>query len=553
MLKHLHISHYALIEHLDIDLEQGYTVITGETGAGKSILLGALGLLLGARADAHVVKEGEQKCVVEAVFSTEGLDLSAFFAENDLEEDGNECIIRRELTATGKSRAFVNDSPVLLGVLKPLGARLVDIHSQHQNLLLGDEDFLLQTLDLVADNAGERDSYAKAFAAYQQASEALQQVTLQAQKDSADQELLAFQLQQLTEFAPREGEQQELEEEQQLLAHAEEIKGSLYQAAGLLSAEECDVCQRIRQCEQALQAVSAHLPLGDELAQRLESTRIELADIKDEIETQLERVEFNPQRLEYVDERLARLYELEKKHRVDSDAALVEVQQQLQHRLDAIENIDEEVARLQKALDEAHKRLLAEAAVLTDTRRKAADILSTELVQSIATLGMPNGKVQVQFSTRPESTALGADAVSLLFSANKGVAPQNVQDIASGGEVSRLMLGLKAFTARYRQLPTIIFDEIDTGVSGTMAESMGRLMKELSKHCQVICITHLPQIAALGTSHFRVYKQEDAAGTHSHIADLSPNERVNEIANMLSGAEITEAAISNAKALLKIF
>lgn len=553
MLKHLHISHYALIEHLDIDLEQGYTVITGETGAGKSILLGALGLLLGARADAHVVKEGEQKCVVEAVFSTEGLDLSAFFAENDLEEDGNECIIRRELTATGKSRAFVNDSPVLLNVLKPLGARLVDIHSQHQNLLLGDEDFLLQPLDLVADNADEREEYTQAFAAYQQASEALQQVTLQAQKDSADQELLAFQLQQLTEFAPREGEQQELEEEQQLLAHAEEIKGSLYQAAGLLSADEYDVCQRLRQCEQALQAVSAHLPLGDELAQRLESTRIELADIKDEIETQLERVEFNPQRLEYVDERLARLYELEKKHRVDSDAALVEVQQQLQHRLDAIENIDEEVARLQKALDEAHKRLLAEAAALTDTRRKAADILSTELVQSIATLGMPNGKVQVQFSTRPEPTALGADAVSLLFSANKGVAPQNVQDIASGGEVSRLMLGLKAFTARYRQLPTIIFDEIDTGVSGTMAESMGRLMKELSKHCQVICITHLPQIAALGTSHFRVYKEEDAAGTHSHIADLSPNERVNEIANMLSGAEITEAAISNAKALLKIF
>lgn len=552
MLKHLHISHYALIEHLDIDLEQGYTVITGETGAGKSILLGALGLLLGARADAHVVKEGEQKCVVEAVFSTEGLDLSAFFAENDLEEDGNECIIRRELTATGKSRAFVNDSPVLLGVLKPLGARLVDIHSQHQNLLLGDEDFLLQTLDLVADNAGERDSYAKAFAAYQQASEALQQVTLQAQKDSAEQELLAFQLQQLTEFAPHEGEQQELEEEQQLLAHAEEIKGSLYQAAGLLSAEECDVCQRLRQCEQALQAVSAHLPLGDELAQRLESTRIELADIKDEIETQLERVEFNPQRLEYVDERLARLYELEKKHHVDSDAALVEVQQQLQHRIDAIENIDEEIARLQKALNEAHKRLLAEAAALTDTRRKAADILSTELVQSIATLGMPNGKVQVQFSTRPEPTVLGADAVSLLFSANKGVAPQNVQDIASGGEVSRLMLGLKAFTARYRQLPTIIFDEIDTGVSGTMAESMGRLMKELADHCQVICITHLPQIAALGTSHFRVYKQEDAAGTHSHIATLSPDERITEIAHMLSGAEVSEAAISNAKALLKI-
>lgn len=552
MLKHLHISHYALIEHLDIDLDQGYTVITGETGAGKSILLGALGLLLGARADAHVVKEGEQKCVVEAVFSTEGLDLSAFFAENDLEEDDNECIIRRELTATGKSRAFVNDSPVLLGVLKPLGARLVDIHSQHQNLLLGDEDFLLQTLDLVADNAGEREAYAQAFAAYQQASEGLQQVTLQAQKDSAEQELLAFQLQQLTEFAPREGEQQELEEEQQLLAHAEEIKGSLYQAAGLLSAEECDVCQRLRQCEQALQAVSAHLPLSNELAQRLESSRIELADIKDEIETQLERVEFNPQRLEYVDERLARLYELEKKHHVESDAALVEVQQQLQHRIDAIENIDEEIARLQKALNEAHERLLAEADRLTDTRRKAADILSTELVQSIATLGMPNGKVQVQFSTRPEPTVLGADAVSLLFSANKGVAPQNVQDIASGGEVSRLMLGLKAFTARYRQLPTIIFDEIDTGVSGTMAESMGRLMKELSKHCQVICITHLPQIAALGTSHFRVYKQEDAAGTHSHIADLSPNERVNEIANMLSGAEVSEAAINNAKALLKI-
>ena len=552
MLKHLHISHYALIESLDIDLERGYTVITGETGAGKSILLGALGLLLGARADAHVVKDGEQKCVVEAVFDTEGLDLAAFFAENDLEDNGGECIIRRELTATGKSRAFVNDSPVLLGVLKPLGARLVDIHSQHQNLLLGNEDFLLQTLDLVAGNTGEREAYAMAFTAYQEACSALEQVMLQARKDSAEQELLAFQLQQLAEFAPREGEQQELEEEQQLLAHAEEIKGNLFQAAGHFSNEECDLCQRLRQCEQTLRGVGSHLALAEELAQRIESARIELADIKDEIETQLERVEFNPQRLEYVDERIARLYELQKKHGVETDAALIAIQQQLQHRLDAIENIDEEVARLQKAVDESHKHVLEKAAALTETRRKAADTLAAELVQSIATLGMPHGKVMMQIDAKSEPGPEGTDAVTLLFSANKGVTPQDVQDIASGGEVSRLMLALKAFTARYRQLPTIIFDEIDTGVSGTMAESMGRLMKELADHCQVICITHLPQIAALGTSHFRVYKEEDATGTHSHIAALGTEERVVEIANMLSGAELTDAAISNAKTLLKI-
>lgn len=550
MLTHLHISNYALIDRLDIDLKAGYTVITGETGAGKSILLGALGLLLGARADARVVKQGEQKCVVEATFSLEGLNLTSFFEENDIDYDQDECVVRRELTATGKSRAFVNDTPVLLSILKPLGAQLVDVHSQHQNQLLGSEEFLLGTLDLVAGNHAECTAFAAAYDTYQQARQALANLKRQAAADAAEQELLQFQLQQLDEFAPREGEQQELEEEQQLLAHAEEIKEGLYEASSALSSEEMSVSEAIRRSMQALSAVAKHMPAASELSERLDSMKIELDDITATLEQQLDTIDFNPQRLAFIDDRLAQLYQLQKRHGVSTDEALVQIQQQLRQRLTAIDDIDGEMERLQKAEALAAEALAKAGCTLTATRQAAAEKAASVLCGHIATLGMPNGQVQFALTPRPEAQPDGMDALTLLFSANKNVNMQDVQSIASGGEVARLMLALKTYTASYRQLPTIIFDEIDTGVSGTMAERMGQVMRELSSHCQVICITHLPQIAALGESHFRVHKVEDALGTHSHITPLTPDERVEEIANMLSGSEMTEAAINNAKSLL---
>lgn len=553
MLTHLQISHYALIENLDIDIKEGYTVITGETGAGKSILLGALNLLLGARADSRVVKQGEQKCVVEATFHiNDSAAIRSFFEENDMEYDAEECVIRRELTAAGKSRAFVNDSPVLLSVLKPLGSQLVDIHSQHQNQLLGSEEFLLQTLDLVALNEKQRAEYHEAYEQYNAACKALNELQHRAAQSTQQLELMRFQLQQLEEFNPQEGEQEELEEEQRLLAHAEDIKSGLYQAIGALDSESASVVQQLRAASQSLNGISGHLSAAEELTERIESTRIEISDIISELSNLEENVEFNPQRLQYVDDRLAALYQLKKRHGVETDAELLKVMADLRAKVDGIDNIDEEIMRLTKAEADAHAHMLKCGAALTKSREKVAETMANSLKEQIAFLGMPHGEVCFALSTRTEPQADGMDNLMLMFSANKNVPTQNVQDIASGGEVARLMLSLKAYTARYRQLPTIIFDEIDTGVSGTMAERMGQVMKELSQNCQVLCITHLPQIAALGDSHLRVYKEEDDDGTHSHLTHLTSDERVREIANMLTGAEMTDAALNNAKSLLGI-
>lgn len=553
MLQHLHISNYALIDRLDIDVEAGYTVITGETGAGKSILLGALGLMLGARADARVVKQGEQKCVVEAVFrlgDTDSARLRSLCDENDIDFDAEECVIRRELTSAGKSRAFVNDTPVLLSVLKPLGALLVDIHSQHQNQMLGSEDFLLQTLDLVARNAEERETYSTAFSAYTEARRRLAELRRQAEKDSLEQELLRAQYQQLEELNPQEGEQQELEEEQRMLTHAEDIKVSLNTAMDSLSNEQYSLAQQLRQCQNALAEAERHLSSVAGLSERVESVRIEMDDIEAEIAQQQEHVDFNPQRMQYVDDRLSLLYQLERRHGVNSDSELIALKEELASRLDAIDNIDDEVARCQRVADEARASLLSAAQALTATRRSAGAAVEKALMEMLSTLGMPNGRVEFALAALAEPREDGMDGLCLRFSANKNVPMQDVQDIASGGEVARLMLALKAYTAQYRQLPTIIFDEIDTGVSGSMAERMGEIMKDLAQHCQVLCITHLPQIASLGQHHFWVHKEEDALGTHSHIVPLDAEGRVQEIANMLSGSQVSEAALNNARTLL---
>ena len=552
MLTHLTISNYALIEKLDIDLSSGFSVITGETGAGKSIILGALGLICGQRADAKALKAGAAKCLIEATFDVSGLQLEHFFADNDIDFDGAECIVRREITAAGKSRAFLNDTPVQLAVLKELSAYIIDIHSQHRNLLMGREDFLLSVLDVMADNADCRKDYASAFHAYTVAEKELRQLREQVAKDQTDTEYMQFQLQQLEEANLKEGEQEELEQEQELLEHAEEIRQSLQGAYTMLNAEDCAVTQQLRQAVNALRQVERVMPAVAEWAERLESCRIELQDLEQDIEQAAERTEADPQRLAFLDERLSTLYSLQKKHRKTSVEELIALRDSLAEQLDRIENSDEYLAKKTAEVEQLFKSLCAAGKSLTKTRKAAATVLATGLCQRLQPLGMPAVQVEVRLSERPAPSSSGMDAATFLFSANKNVPMQDVSQIASGGEIARLMLSLKAILSAHQNLPTIIFDEIDTGVSGKMAERMAEVMQEMAKTCQVICITHLPQIAALGGIHYYVYKTEHDDATTSTLKQLTPDERIREIAAMLSGAALTEAAIENAKALLKV-
>ena len=552
MLQNLHITHYALIDQLDIDFSNGYSVITGETGAGKSIILGALGLLLGQRADAKAIKTGATKCCVEATFHIEGLHLDQLFADLDIDFDGNECIVRREVTTAGKSRAFVNDTPVSLTHLKSITSRIIDIHSQHQNLLMGQEHFLLDTLDTIGHNEKQRTAYADAYHQWNEARKALQALQEQAEKDRSDLDYMQFQLQQLDDAHLQEDEQESLEEESETLSHAEEIKSALYQASSSLTADEQNPISTLKTNSQLLQSISNVFTPAEALAERIESARIELKDIADELEQALEKVDFDPERLTYVDDRLSEIYSLQKKHHVDTIAELLSIADDLREKIDKIENIDDHIARQSAVVDTLHKQLLEKGAALTANRKAAGEQIATALIVTLQSLGMPATRLHFEISERPHPDASGLDNVAFLFSANKNMAEQDVAQIASGGEIARLMLSLKALLSKHRNLPTIIFDEIDTGVSGTIAEKMANVMQQMAESCQVLCITHLPQIAALGRSHYRVYKAETAEGTSSHIALLSTDERIREIANMLSGAEMTEAAINNAKSLLKL-
>lgn len=553
MLHHLHISNYALISRLDIELEDVFSVITGETGAGKSIILGALGLLCGQRADSKVIQAGAKKCCVEAVFHLDGLHMEPFFLENDIDFDGHECIVRREVHASGKSRAFVNDTPVQLSVQKELSNYLIDIHSQHRNLLLGRESFLIDTLDDIARNETARQSYRHAFEAWKKAQYELKLLKEQADKDKADAEFIQFQLQQLEAAALQSGEQENLEQEAETLSHSEEIKQALFLVTGTLSDEENAFTAQLRLGVQALESIAKVFPAADTLAQRLESTRIELEDIANEAELSMEHIEFDPARRAYVEERLDTIYSLEKKHNAHDIDDLLRIQNDLEKRLQQIECFDD----LLEEKEKEHARCLAELEkcgnLLTASRKKAAEKLEKGLIDQLQELGMPHIRLRFDFTRKPAGENTGFDAVALLFSANKNTPLQDVSQIASGGEIARLMLSLKAQLAQSVHLPTIIFDEIDTGVSGTMAEKMANVMRQMSQYCQVICITHLPQIAAAGELHYRVYKDEDESGqTQSHISRLDTDERITEIAQMLSGEELTEAAINNAKSLLKL-
>ena len=552
MLTRLYILHYALIERLDIDFTEGFSVITGETGAGKSIMLGALGLLLGGRADAKAIQQGATKCCVEATFDVSRLQLGALMEEADIDFDGRECIVRREVTAAGKSRAFVNDTPVQVAFLKRLGAQLIDIHSQHRNLLLGEENFLLETLDTVGDTAPLLADYEQSFQAWKAAVSQLEHLRKQAAQGAADADYMQHRLQLLEEANLEDGEQENLEAEAEMLSHVEDIKTAFYQATMALNGEENSPITAARTAAHALESVSQVYNGTSELVERLESMRIEMEDIADEVERISESLEFDPARLQFVNDRLSTIYSLEKKFAVTTVAELLSKMEELRTALNQIENSDELIAELETETASRYQALLSAGEALTEARKAAAEYVSKHLCTTLASLGMPSATLSFAFSNRPHPEASGTASVSLLFSGNHKVTPQDVSQIASGGEIARLMLALKAIIAGHKNLPTIVFDEIDTGVSGTMAERMAQVMQEMAAHCQVLCITHLPQIAALGNRHYRVHKAETEEGTTSHIDLLDNEARIREIANMLSGAQLTEAAINNARALLHL-
>lgn len=555
MLQSLHIRNYVLIKELDINFSQGFSVLTGETGAGKSIILGAIGLLLGQRADTKMISEGEKHCIIEAEFNIEGLSLDALFQRLDIDSDDATCIIRRELSSNGKSRAFVNDTPVALPALRELGDKLIDIHSQHKNLLLATENFQLQVLDTLAADSTLREDYERTFTIYTNACHRLAEAQAALEQSQADEDYLRFQLQQLEELNLESGRQDEMEREQQVLEHAEEIKAALWTASCAMQGdgESQGAIALLHSAQRQLESISSMLESSAELTERLESALIEVRDIASSVEAEADAVSVDPARLEVVSEWLSALYSAMRKHHVDDEEALIALRDELSERLLSIANSDEHINNITRERDEAYDHLLKTAQKLTKAREKAAKTVEAQMLKLLAPLGIPNVQFQVAIQKRKEPAPNGLDQVEFLFSANQGSPLRPISEVASGGEIARVMLSLKTLMSGATNLPTIIFDEIDTGVSGHIAERMAQMMLDMGKNGrQVISITHLPQIAALGQHHYRVFKTDDASGTTSHIEQLSPADRITEIAHMLSGAELTQAAIDNARELLKI-
>ena len=551
MLQSIHIQNYALIESLDINFHPGFSVITGETGAGKSIILGAIGLLVGQRADIKAIKTGANKCIVEARFHIASYELESFFEEHDLEYEEGECILRRELYASGKSRAFINDTPASLAQMKELGEKLIDVHSQHQNLLLNHEDFQLSVLDILAHDEKELQVYKETYSAFKKVSKELSDIQQQAEKNRQDEDYIRFQVEQLEEANLQAGEQETLEQEAETLTHAEEIQSSLYKVDQLMASDEMTLLSVTKDCMQTLQGISRVYAPAQEWIERLNSCYIELKDLAHEIANASEEVEFNPTRLDYVNERLNLIYTLQQKHRVSTVEELIDIAEDYRSKLDAITSYDDRIEELKKQKETIYNKVLEQASVLTTRRLDAAKEIEKQMQAYLVPLGMPNVQFAVELETKKEPDIKGMDSVNFLFSANKNGMLQQVASIASGGEIARVMLSLKAMIAGAVKLPTIIFDEIDTGVSGSIAEKMALIMQEMGQaDRQVISITHLPQIAAKGANHYKVYKEDTETGTNSHIRQLNQEERIHEIANMLSGATLTEAALNNAKALL---
>lgn len=552
MLKQLYIRNFTLIERLDMTFNGGFSVITGETGAGKSIILGAIGLLKGQRADSKLIKRGSEKCVIEAHFNLSRYGMEKFFNDNDVEYDADDCIVRREITAAGKSRAFVNDTPVPLSVLKELGEQLIDVHSQHQNLLLGKQDFQMEIVDIIADDKDLLDNYRKAYGDYREKQRQLDDLQERLTSNKANADFLLFQYEELDRANLVEGEQETLEAQANQMSHYEDIKTALYQADKAMSAEGTGVTENLRTAINALHSIEGVLPMAGELASRMDADFIDLKDIADELEGQLDKVDFDPKELDSINDRLDKIYSLQKKYHCDTVSQLIEIRDNLKKQLDGIENGDYDLQQVKNEVDKSMKLAIQKAYSITTVRKTAAKKIEEVIKQRLVALGMPN----IQFNINLESSELsadGADKVAYMFSANRNMPMQPVAQVASGGEIARLMLSLKAMVSGAVKLPTIIFDEIDTGVSGKIAEKMADIMCEMGNNeRQVISITHLPQIAAKGATHYKVYKEDRGDTTVSTMKLLCGEDRVNEIAQMLSGSDITEAAISNARELLKM-
>ena len=553
MLKQLYIKNFTLIDELDIQLHPGFSVITGETGAGKSIILGAIGLLLGNRADTKAIKTGCDRCTIEAHFDLSRYDMQNFFTEHDIDYDAEDTIIRRELTAAGKSRAFINDTPVALSLMRELGESLVDIHSQHQNLLLQKEDFQLNVVDIIAQDSKLQGDYRTTYNQYRQAQQRLAKMEEEIVRSRENEEFLRFQFKELDHVQLVEGEQESLEQEAETLTHAEDIKTALYEADNTLTNEDGSILERLKSTCQQLASIKEVYPAIAEAAERLDSSYIELKDIAQEIGSNVDRVDFEPARLDEINNRLDTIYSLQQKFHVQDINALIEIRDNIKQQLDHIGNSDEELAVLQQEAEHWLSKAGQAARKLTELRTKTARKIETEMQKRLVPLGIPNVRFEISFTAKPLSSD-GADKVNFLFSANKSTPLQPVSQVASGGEIARVMLSLKAMISGAVKLPTIIFDEIDTGVSGKIAEKMAQIMAEMGElDRQVISITHLPQIAAMGRHHYKVLKEETPQGTRSHMTELTEEQRVSEIAQMLSGSDITEAALANAQELLRSY
>ena len=551
MLKHILIRNYALIESVEVDFTSGFSVITGETGHGKSVFLGAVSMLLGQRSDVKAIREGADKCIIEGCFDISGFGLQPFFEENEIDYD-DECIVRRELTASGRSRVFVNDTPVGVTQLKEIGAKLIDIHSQHQNLLIADKNYQLSVLDTLADDKLLLDRYSKEYNAYLSLVREIERMKEELEKSRRDEEWLRFQMNELESASLKDGELEELEQEVQELSHSEEIQAALYGACNAIdSNERGSLLTALRDASSALSRITSHYGAAEELSERLESNYIELKDCCSEMMQRAERVQFAPDRLEFVERRIALIYDLQKKHRVATVGELIALYNDISARLERISCGDDDIKDAEKQLSALRAGMADIAGELTEKRRQSAERLKNDITAILVNLGMPMIRFEVDMKRTSDFTSNGVDSVNFLFSANSSSAPQPLCDVASGGEMSRVMLALKSLIASQKNQPTLIFDEVDTGVSGVIAERMGRLMQQMGgANRQVLSITHLPQVAALGVNHYKVYKEETEKGTVTNMIKLDQQERVREIAQMMSGEQLTDAAIENASLLL---
>ena len=549
MLRTLTVENYVLIDRLEMELDRSLNIITGQTGAGKSILLGALGLLLGNKAEGGAMRDESRNCVIEGQFDVEGYGLESFFDENDLDYDPS-LTIRRVITPAGKSRSYVNDLPVGQSVLRELGVRLVDIHSQHRNLILSDDKFRIGVVDRIAGCGAQVGEYRKVYDELQAAERELAQLRAEAERNRRDEEWIRFQVEELTAANLREGELARIEAEQSVLANADAIGEAIVASRNALDDEQVGVLLQLKTIEQAMSGVAATYTPAGELFERVHSALLDLKDVSSELASAAEHIDADPERLSQVVSRIDLIYSLQQKHRVTSEAELIALREKYTAQLQTITSGDERIAALERHIGELRAEALRRADEIHELRTKAVPAIDAELSATLSELGMPSARFTVDVAAQEELMPTGRDRVSFLFSANVGLVPQPVEKIASGGEISRVMLALKALVARSMQLPTIIFDEIDTGVSGQIADAMGRIISNLSRSMQVINITHLPQVASKGKTHFVVYKEDTLLGAITSIRQLSARERVDEIAKMLSGSTVTAAAVEQAKCLL---